>query len=160
MLCFDPNSCSCLRYEGREQTDLQVAPPAEAEKSCRTDPARDLFRGPVDDLSRPLQTHGYELRVAGGFFRPTVARSVTGDWIVGFERGFFLRMPGTSGWRGLGLTTHRFDRTWFSLVDPDSYGLRKDEASHNVLWCAEETCRNYYRRSDWHQNRDLTLRQS
>jgi len=160
MFCFDPNSCSCLRYEGREKTDLQVAPPAAAEESCRTDPARDVFRGPVDDRCRPLQTHEYKLRAAGGFFRPTVARSAAGDWIVGFERGFCLKASGSYGWNGTGLERLRINRRWFSLLDPDSYGLEEDEAGRNLLWCGEETCANYYRRSDWHQNRDRTLRRT
>lgn len=36
-------------------------------------------------------------------------------------------------------------KSWFDVLDPDSYKLTQDEDGKGVYWCGDKDCRNYYR---------------
>lgn len=147
MAAVDPNKCSCLQYTGYDKLDWQLSPAMDAEDSCRTDPAWNLFSQtgirrwcPCHRISfaSPITKDGCSAWSQLSFFgtiSQCVCTAIEIDHHRTFEFGFDQEAP------------HGPSAGWYRVLDPESYGLNMDHGSRHVLWCADESCGNYYRLS-------------
>ena len=151
MACFDPNVCSCLIYDGQHKARWPLAPPPFL--SCRARSGRrSLFSGsgPV-----ALHTASSGLRT-GPVRRGSVFLSIKQcpNYPKGQEmciyHDYHLVLKAVDSKR-----PWRADPAWYRMVDPESYGLERDDYSLNLLWCLDKECRNYHGRTDVDRFRDF-----
>ncbi len=152
---FDPNSCDCLLYEGRELTAWDRPPlssPPPSKPDCRQDPGLRLGR---NDRSKeaPNKTCkvGFSHKRNGCFIDNADVKDSYGSRteVRACPNGKSCLQMSYVSFHNLitdedGMLRRMCDR-WYLALDPDSYRLTDDREGFGVYWCKAKGCRNYYR---------------
>ena len=163
MTCFDPNSCSCLHFDGQEKLrgwkmpcaeDL-ILPSCRVYKQYRIRSLQHEQRG-CDHSNKQseedeewvgghyslIQTTGVENRGTSNLHidaNPCPAdhpRCMT----ICYKRVIDLSKA-TDNWIGW---IDQVPASWYQALDPDSFDLTSDLESFGVTWCRQPGCKNYY----------------
>ena len=130
---FDPNKCSCVRYNGRDRLDWQLSPIRDAEFGCRTYAS--------DDPHSPTVRYYDACSSNRNHF---VYRSMRESYAKWLSIYYFLSIDIKFDLATLG----RAPTEWYKAMDPESYLPAMDADSCHVLWCLDKNCGNFYRKFD------------
>lgn len=168
MNCFDPNRCSCLVLQGRENLKPWAMPhPSHlTQPSCRLagqcrlsalQPRSELFPATDDKTDAPFnedygaRKHCSSIKTTGAGnhgasrLEIEVERCETGDHrciTIAWRREIDMcrSKMGCYLW-----DDNKITPGWYPALDPESYGLTQDSRAYGVTWCHTPGCLNYYK---------------
>jgi len=148
MRCFDPNRCACFEIGSRGAAATNRfsgwagMPRRDGTDGCRSDASHRLFplmAADNQDSSHLAATNlNYAFKALGTCTVSVVTCRFEPCLKVNYQRNILCGPAWQTEWRTV-------DYSWLEAMDPDSYGLWRDESTKGVLWCLDSDCTNYYR---------------
>ncbi|KAH9237836.1 hypothetical protein K456DRAFT_1940835 [Colletotrichum gloeosporioides 23] len=122
MLCFDPNSCHCLHYEGIERYGIPVHDRVATKSDAERRHSHKFYRWTTDETA---------------YFQASFRNcgSHKHCWEFTLDRTF-----GASEDSG---QLSPSSPQWYLALDPASYNLKDDTEFKEITWCEDQACRNY-----------------
>lgn len=142
MAAFDPNSCSCVYYPGSDRVPFELCAPREGRCRATNGESRSLETGGFH-YTRLWPAHGLER-----CFTATRCALKCGDTDFHYSAKVDLNVFGRKEGQVV-------DPVWYSVVNPESYGLAEDEESRHILWCPRNSCGNYHKNVGFNRFRGI-----
>ncbi|KAM7196859.1 hypothetical protein V8F20_006826 [Naviculisporaceae sp. PSN 640] len=154
---FDPGRCNCLDYPGKVESGWE-RPPVDwrTGPTCLTNPTQVMkwytrcptkqsaaWNGTVpSEKSVHCSSHLVRKPERGREGHPGQIVTWLSDGpemlAIHAQSWFTLELDGDQRLTKIG-------KSWYHMLDPDSYKLTKDKEGFGVYWCKSERCKNYYR---------------